>query len=161
MIPLLGGADESRIAEHGCLFAEAEIGRDNDAGALIELAQQMEEQGPAGGAERQIAKLVEDDEIGVGEPGGDLSWFGHCQSKIYTAFWQLRGVWVATVFADESRTARPRFDAKNRLYLFALTVPKKLAPLIGTRSVADSTIGERLRISRFDEGSARCSGFEV
>ena len=34
----------------------------------------MEEQGPAGGAERQVAKLVEDDEIGVGEPGGDLSW---------------------------------------------------------------------------------------
>src|ERR1700750_1770381 len=41
----------------------------------------------------------------------------HCQSKIYTAFWQLRGGWVATVFADESRTARPRFVAKNRLYL--------------------------------------------
>jgi hypothetical protein len=35
----------------------------------------MEEQGSAGGAERQIAKLVEDDEIRVGEPGGDLSGF--------------------------------------------------------------------------------------
>ena len=35
----------------------------------------MEEQGPAGGAERQVAKLVEDDEIGVGEPRRDLSWF--------------------------------------------------------------------------------------
>ena len=35
----------------------------------------MEEQGPAGGAERQVAKLVKDDEIGVGEPGGDLSRF--------------------------------------------------------------------------------------
>jgi hypothetical protein len=35
----------------------------------------MEEQGSAGGAEWQIAKLVEDDEIGVGESGGDLSWF--------------------------------------------------------------------------------------
>jgi hypothetical protein len=34
----------------------------------------MEEQGPAGGAERQVAQLVEDDEIGVGQPGGDLSW---------------------------------------------------------------------------------------
>ena len=33
----------------------------------------MEEQGPAGGAERQVAKLVEDDEIGVGEPRRDLS----------------------------------------------------------------------------------------
>src|ERR1700722_18950760 len=35
----------------------------------------MKEQGPAGGAERQIAKLVEDDEIGVGEPGRDLARF--------------------------------------------------------------------------------------
>jgi len=33
----------------------------------------MEEQGPAGGAERQVAKLVEDDEIEVGEPRRDLS----------------------------------------------------------------------------------------
>ena len=35
----------------------------------------MEEQSSAGGAERQVAELVEDDKIGVGEPGGDLSWF--------------------------------------------------------------------------------------
>src|SRR5580704_16754658 len=56
-----------RVAEHGCPLAKAEIGRNDDAGSLVELAQQMEEQGPAGGAERQVAKLVEDDEIGVGE----------------------------------------------------------------------------------------------
>src|SRR5277367_4214597 len=62
------------VAEHSSPLAEAEVGRDDDAGALVELAQQMEEQGPAGGAERQVTKLVEDDEIGVGEPGGDLSW---------------------------------------------------------------------------------------
>jgi hypothetical protein len=35
----------------------------------------MEEQGSAGGAERQIAKLVEDDEIGVGESRRDLAGF--------------------------------------------------------------------------------------
>jgi hypothetical protein len=35
----------------------------------------MEEQRSAGGAERQVAKLVEDDEIGVGEPGRDLAGF--------------------------------------------------------------------------------------
>src|ERR1700728_2430346 len=63
------------IAEHGGPLAEAEIGGDDDAGALVELAQQMEEQGPAGGAERQVAKLVEDDEIGVSEPGRDLARF--------------------------------------------------------------------------------------
>src|ERR1700693_4899193 len=64
-----------RVAEHGGPLAEAEISRDDDAGALVELAQQMEEQGPAGGAERQVAKLVEDDEIGVGEPRRDLAGF--------------------------------------------------------------------------------------
>jgi hypothetical protein len=33
-----------RVTEHGCPFAETEIGGDDDAGALVELAQQMEEQ---------------------------------------------------------------------------------------------------------------------
>src|SRR5580658_6671530 len=33
----------------------------------------MEEQCAAGGAERQVAELVEDDEVGIGEPPGDLS----------------------------------------------------------------------------------------
>ena len=35
----------------------------------------MEEQRAAGGAERQVAQLVEDDEIGVSEPGCDLARF--------------------------------------------------------------------------------------
>ena len=33
----------------------------------------MEEQGPAGGAEREVAEFVEDDEVGVGEAPRDLS----------------------------------------------------------------------------------------
>jgi hypothetical protein len=33
----------------------------------------MEEQSPAGGAERQVAEFVQDDEVGVGEAPGDLS----------------------------------------------------------------------------------------
>jgi hypothetical protein len=44
-------------------------------GALAELAKQIEEQGPAGGAERQVTKSVEDDEVGVDEPGRDLAGF--------------------------------------------------------------------------------------
>jgi hypothetical protein len=47
------------FAEHDRLFAEAQIGRDDDAGSLVEFAQQMEEQGAAGGAERQAAQFVE------------------------------------------------------------------------------------------------------
>lgn len=76
----MGEAIEERrrhlgVAEHAGPFAEAEIGRDDDAGAFVELAQQVEEQGAAGSAERQIAKLVEDDEIGMGESPRDLSGF--------------------------------------------------------------------------------------
>ena len=37
---------------------------------------------------------------------------------------------------------------------------KEIGLLIGTRSVAGSTIGRRILISRFAE-SVRCSGFEV
>src|SRR5664279_1653522 len=61
------------VAEYGGPFAEAEIGGDDDAGALIELAQQMEEQRATRGAERQVAEFVEDHEVGVGKPPGDLS----------------------------------------------------------------------------------------
>src|ERR1700729_4048087 len=63
-----------RIAEDGGPFAEAQVRCDDDAGSLVEFAEQMEEQRSAGGAERQVAKLVEDDEVGIGEPAGDLSW---------------------------------------------------------------------------------------
>ena len=34
----------------------------------------MEQQRPARGAERQAAKFVEDDEVGIGKPSGDLAW---------------------------------------------------------------------------------------
>jgi hypothetical protein len=39
---------------------------------------------------------------------------------------QLSGAWAPTVFADESRTPEPRFDAENGLYLFALTMPAQV-----------------------------------
>src|SRR3977135_3758882 len=47
-----------RVAEPQGPFAKAQIGRDDDAGPLIKLAQQMEEQRSAGGAERQVAQFV-------------------------------------------------------------------------------------------------------
>ena len=64
-----------RIAEDCRPFAEAQVRRDDDAGSLVELAQEMEEQGSAGGAERQVAELVEDDEVAIGEPPCDLASF--------------------------------------------------------------------------------------
>lgn len=41
------------VAEDSCPFAKAEIGCDDDAGPLVEFTKQMEEQCPAGRAERQ------------------------------------------------------------------------------------------------------------
>ena len=64
-----------RIAEDSCPFAEAEVRRDDDAGAFVELAQQMEQQRAAGSAERQVAEFVENDEVGVAEASGDLPGF--------------------------------------------------------------------------------------
>jgi len=60
------------VSEDGGPFAEAEIRRDDDAGSLVELAQQVEQQRTAGGAEWQVAKLIEDDEIGMNESRCDL-----------------------------------------------------------------------------------------
>ena len=56
-------------------FAEAQVGGDDDTGPLIELAQHMEEQRPARGAERKISQLVEDHEVELGEVFGDLPGF--------------------------------------------------------------------------------------
>ena len=61
------------VAEDGGPFAEAEVGGDDDAGALIELTQQMEQQCPARCAERQTAQLIEDHQIDANQAFGDLS----------------------------------------------------------------------------------------
>ncbi|HKM84351.1 MAG TPA: hypothetical protein VJY15_25760, partial [Candidatus Acidoferrum sp.] len=47
----------------------------------------------------------------------------HCQSKIYTACSRTRAGESSTVFAHELPPRSAGFDAENRLYLFALTVP--------------------------------------
>ncbi len=62
-----------RITEDRGPFAEAEVGGDGDAGALVEFAQQMEEQRTARSAERQLAKFVQDHEIELGGAFGKLS----------------------------------------------------------------------------------------
>lgn len=51
------------ITEYMCQFAEAQIGVNDDAGLLSELAEQMEQQRPARRAERQIAKFIKDEEV--------------------------------------------------------------------------------------------------
>ena len=51
---------------------------------------------------------------------------GRCQSKFYTACLRIRMGQSSTVFAHESPTRSAGFDAENGLYLFALTVPRKV-----------------------------------
>src|SRR5208282_1073166 len=55
----------------------------------------------------------------------------HCQSKFYTACSRTRAARSSTVFAHESPMRSAGFDATNRLYLFALTVPT-----VGTRLIS-------------------------
>ena len=54
------------IAEHAGPFTEGKVGGDDDRGALIEPADEMEQQLAAGLGERQVAWFVEDNEIHSG-----------------------------------------------------------------------------------------------
>jgi hypothetical protein len=47
----------------------------------------------------------------------------HCQSKFYTACSRTRAGWSSTVFARELPPRSAEFNAENRLYSFALTMP--------------------------------------
>src|SRR5271166_6287788 len=59
----------------------------------------------------------------------------HCQSKFYTACSHTRARCSSTVFAHELPPRSAGFDAENRLYLFALTMP------VAARNGADRCIG--------------------
>jgi hypothetical protein len=61
--PVQEGGSHFCVAEHVCPFAEAEVVGDDDAGALVEFTQQVEQQRAAGRAERQIAQFIEDNEV--------------------------------------------------------------------------------------------------
>ena len=53
--PIEQGGRHLGVAKDRRPLTEAEIGGDDDAGALVELAEQMEEQSAARSAERQVA----------------------------------------------------------------------------------------------------------
>lgn len=56
------------VAKYLGPFTDAEVSLYDDTGALVELAQKVEQQRAAGRAERQIAKFVKDDPVDLGEP---------------------------------------------------------------------------------------------
>jgi hypothetical protein len=53
--------------------AEGEIGGDQNRGALVEPADEVEEELAAGLGERQLAELIEDGEVHAGEIIGDTA----------------------------------------------------------------------------------------
>ena len=75
-VAVVGQAIEQRgrhlgIAEDARPFAEGEIGGDDDRGALVEPADEVEQELAAGLSEGQIAEFVEDDEVHAGQVIGD------------------------------------------------------------------------------------------
>ena len=61
------------VGEHAWPFAESEIGGDDDGRALVEPADQMEQQLPAGLGEGQIAQFVKNDKVEAGQIVGQPS----------------------------------------------------------------------------------------
>jgi hypothetical protein len=59
------------VAEDARPFTEGEVGGDDDGGALVEPADQMEEELTAGLSEGEITELVEDGEVEPAEIIGD------------------------------------------------------------------------------------------
>ncbi|PZR80253.1 MAG: hypothetical protein DI537_39855 [Stutzerimonas stutzeri] len=57
------GGGHLGIPEHGRPFAEGQVGRDDDAGAFVELADQVEQELAARARERQISKLIEHHQV--------------------------------------------------------------------------------------------------
>ena len=55
------------LAQDSLPFAESEVGGDDHRGALVEPADQVEQQLTAGQGEGQVAEFVEDDEVEAGE----------------------------------------------------------------------------------------------
>jgi len=54
------------VAEDGGPFAERQVGGDDDRGALVEPADEVEQELSAGLGEGQVSEFVEDDEVEAG-----------------------------------------------------------------------------------------------
>ena len=80
---MMGEAIEERrrhfgVAKNPGPFAEAQVCGDDDAGAFVDFAQQVKEQGAAGRAEREVTQLIEDNEVVAHKSLGQLSGLSVC-----------------------------------------------------------------------------------
>jgi len=85
-----------RVAEYARPVAEREIGSDNDGGAFVKPADQMEEQLAASLSERQIAEFVEHDKLGER--------FAARRGRLLPAFRVIAGRWMLNLTAGWRRT---------------------------------------------------------
>ena len=58
------------VAEDGRPFAKGEVGCDDDGSSFVEFADQVEQELAAGLGEREVAKLVQDQEVEAGDQIG-------------------------------------------------------------------------------------------
>ena len=63
--------------------------------------------------------------VPVSRAGASVAYEGHCQTKFYTAYFHTATLRSFTDFAHESSQRSARFEAENRLYSFALTMPAR------------------------------------
>ena len=61
------------VAKYLTPFPEAKVGGDQHAGSLVELGEQVEQQRSTSLAERQVAQLIQDHQVHVDQPVGQLS----------------------------------------------------------------------------------------
>ena len=61
------------VAEHAGPFTEGEVRGDDDGGAFVEPADEVEQELSAGLGEGQITKFIEDDEVHAGQMIGEPS----------------------------------------------------------------------------------------
>src|SRR5271165_932197 len=111
-VAVMGEAIEQRrchlwVSEHARPFAEGEIGGDQDRGALVEPADEVKEKLAAGLRERQVAELVEDDEVHAGEIIGHAALASRACLGLEL---------VDEIDGGEEAAARSGANAKRRLY---------------------------------------------
>ncbi len=56
-------------------FAEGQVGGQDQAGALVQLADQVKQQGASAFGKRQVAQFVQDHRIDIDQPVGKLPGF--------------------------------------------------------------------------------------
>lgn len=73
--PVQQGSGHLGIAEDGHLFSERQVGGDDQAGLLVQLADQVEQQCAARGRKRQVAQLIQNHGIDQRELFGQIPGF--------------------------------------------------------------------------------------